>query len=223
LGARSDNLIGLDQEGGIVLKQKMRRRHVAARLGNMPACLIGFEACVGAHHLSRELTALGHEVKLVPAVYAIPFRKSHKNDFRDAEAIAEAVQRPTMRFVPTKTPKQLDLQALHRVRAKLVSQWTAAINQIRCFLLERGVAVRKGRRFLRQSPPDILAKRTDVLPPRMVHMLEELCLDWRRLDDRVDDVTSEIKPLANKLARIAWSVCSGDDGYVPLVQLPAGR
>ncbi len=93
---------------------------------------------------AASLLALGHDVKLIPAQFVKPFRKSHKNDFRDAEAIAEAVQRPTMRFVPTKTVEQLDLQALHRVRARLVSQRTAVINQIRAFLLERGIAVRQG-------------------------------------------------------------------------------
>lgn len=115
----------------------------------MPTCLIGMEACVGAHHLSRQLLALGHDVKLIPVQFVIPFRKSHKNDFRDAEAIAEAVQRPTMRFVPTKSVEQLDLQALHRVRSRLVGQRTAVINQIRAFLLERGIAVRQRLRSLR--------------------------------------------------------------------------
>jgi transposase len=89
---------------------------VGARLANMAPCLVGMEACVGAHHLSRQLLALGHDVKLVPAQYVKPFLKGQKNDFRDAEAVAEAIQRPTMRFVPTKSVDQLDLQALHRVR-----------------------------------------------------------------------------------------------------------
>jgi transposase len=132
------------------------------------------EACVGAHHLSRQLLALGHNVKLVPGQFVKPFLKGQKNDFRDAEAVAEAVQRPTMRFVPTKSVDQLDLQALHRVRSRLVSQRTAIVNQIRAFLLERGIAVRQGLRFLRHALPDILANRADLLTPRMVHMIEEL-------------------------------------------------
>jgi transposase len=125
IGKNSFHLIGLDARGTIVLRQKLSRGQVEARLANMPSCLIGMEACVGAHHLSRQLLALGHNVKLIPVQFVIPFRKSHKNDFRDAEAIAEAVQRPTMRFVPTKTVEQLDLQALHRVRSRLVGQRTA--------------------------------------------------------------------------------------------------
>ena len=91
IGKNSFHLIGLDARGAIVLRQKLSRGQVEARLANMPACLIGMEACVGAHHLSRQLLALGHDVKLIPAQFVIPFRKSHKNDFRDAEAIAEAV------------------------------------------------------------------------------------------------------------------------------------
>src|SRR5918993_309326 len=187
IGKNSFHLIGLDARGAIVLRQKLSRGHVEQRLANMPSCLIGMEACVGAHHLSRQLLALGHNVK--------PFRKSHKNDFRDAEAIAEAVQRPTMRFVPTKTVEQLDLQALHRVRARLVSQRTAVLNQIRTFLLERGIAVRQGLRSLRQALPDILANRTDVLTPRMVHLIEGLMQDWHHLDERIDAVTDEIGAL----------------------------
>ena len=114
----------------------------------MPPCLIGMEACVGAHHLSRKLKALGYNARLMPAKYVRPYSKGQKNDFRDAEAIAEAVQRPTMKFVATKTADQLDLQALHRVRERLVSQRTGIINQIRAFLLERGVTVRQGLRIL---------------------------------------------------------------------------
>jgi transposase len=195
IGKNSLHLIGLDARGAIVLRQKLSRGQVEARLANMPACLIGMEACVGAHHLSRQLLALGHDVKLIPAQFVKPFRKSHKNDFRDAEAIAEAVQRPTMRFVPTKTVEQLDLQALHRVRAQLVGQRTAVINQIRTFLLERGIAVRQGLRSLRQALPDILAKRSDVLTPRMMRLIEGLLQDWHHLDERIDTVTCEIEAL----------------------------
>ena len=101
---------------------------------------------MGTHYVTRELLVLGHDVRQVPPVYAKPFRQSHKNDFRDAHAIAEAVQRPTTRCVPAKTDEQLDLQALHRVRYRLVGQRTAIINQIRSFLLEHGITVR-------QTPP----------------------------------------------------------------------
>ena len=141
IGKNSFHVVGLDQRGAMVLRQKWSRGQVEARFANMPPCLIGMEACVGAHHLSRKLKALGHDARLMPAKYVRPYSKGQKNDFRDAEAIGEAVQRPTMKFVATKTADQLDLQALHRVRERLVSQRTGIINQIRAFLLERGVAV----------------------------------------------------------------------------------
>ena len=162
IGKNSFHVIGLDERGVIVLRQKWSRGQVEARFANMPPCLIGMEACVGAHHLSRGLQKLGHDARLMPARYVRPYSKGQKNDFRDAEAIAEAVQRPTMKFVATKTVDQLDLQAMHRVRERLVSQRTGIINQIRAFLLERGVAVRQGLRFLRNELPGILAGPSDA-------------------------------------------------------------
>src|SRR4026209_219471 len=171
IGKNSFHVVGLDQRGAIVLRQKWSRSQVGERLGNMPPCLIGMEACVGAHHLSRKLASLGHDARLMPAKYVRPYSKGQKNDFNDAETIAEAVQRPTMKFVATKTVEQLDLQALHRVRERLLSQRTGIINQIRAFMLERGIAARKGLRFLRAELPSILAMQTDVLSPRMLRIL----------------------------------------------------
>ena len=139
IGKNSFHLVGQDRRGAIVLRQKWSRGQVEARLANLPPCLIGMEACVGAHHLSRKLQLLGHNARLMPANFVRPYSRGQKNDFRDAEAIAEAVQRPTMKFVATKTADQLDLQAMHRVRERLVSQRTGVINQIRAFLLERDI------------------------------------------------------------------------------------
>src|ERR1700757_1726581 len=198
IGKNSFHVVGLDQRGAIVLRQKWSRSQVEARLAAMTPCLIGMEACVGAPPLSRKLQALGHDARLMPAKYMRAYNKGQKNDFRDAEAIAEAVQRPTMKFVATKTADQLDLQALHRVRERLVSQRTGIINQIRAFLLERGVAVRQGLRFLRAELPIILATRSDVLSPRMLRVIEELAGDWRRLDQRIEGVSSEIEALARQ-------------------------
>src|SRR3984885_3054026 len=198
IGKNSFHVVGHDERGAIVLHQKWSRGQVEARFANMPPCLIGMEACVGAHHLSRRLKALGHDARLMPARYVRPYSKGQKNDFRDAEAIAEAVQRPTMKFVATKTADQLDLQALHRVRERLVSQRTGIINQIRAFLLERGVAVRQGLRFLRAELPRILAAPPDVLSPRMVRVIEDLAGDWRRLDERVESLSSEIETVARQ-------------------------
>jgi transposase len=198
IGKNSFHIVGQDQRGTIVLRQKWSRGQVEARLANLPPCLIGMEACVGAHHLSRKLQELGHDARLMPAKYVRPYSKGQKNDFRDAEAIAEAVQRPTMKFVATKTAEQLDLQALHRVRERLVSQRTGIINQIRAFLLERGVAVRQGLRFLRAELPGILATRSDVLSPRMLRVVEDLAGDWRRLDTRIEGLSDEIQALAQQ-------------------------
>src|SRR5690242_10054873 len=153
------------------------------------------DACVGAHHLSRKLKAFGHDARLMPAKYVRPYSKGQKNDFRDAEAIAEAVQRPTMKFVATKTAAQLDLQAMHRVRERLVSQRTGIITQIRAFLLERGIAVRQGQRFLRAELPRILAVPPDILSPRIMRIVEDLAGDWRQLDQRIDGLSEEIKVL----------------------------
>ncbi|WOH60131.1 IS110 family transposase [Bradyrhizobium sp. BWC-3-1] len=198
IGKNSFHIIGQNQRGGIVLRQKWSRGQVETRLANLPPCLIGMEACVGAHHLSRKLQTLGHDARLMPAKYVRPYSKGQKNDFRDAEAIAEAVQRPTMKFVATKTADQLDLQALHRMRERLVGQRTGVINQIRAFLLERGIAVRQGLRSLRSELPGILATRTDVLSPRMLRIIEDLAGDWRRLDERIEDLSSEIEALARQ-------------------------
>jgi transposase len=162
IGKNWFHIVGLDDRGAIVLREKWSRGQVEARLANMPPCLIGMEACVGAHHLSRKLRTLGHDARLMPAKYVRPYSKGQKNDFRDAEA----VQRPTMKFVATKTADQLELQAMHRVRERLVSQRTGIINQIRAFLLERGIAVRQGQRFLRSELPRILAT-----PPRCCHLV----------------------------------------------------
>ena len=195
-GKNTLHLIGLDDKGAIVLREKLSRGRIAARLANVPKCLIGIEAGMATHCVARELIALGHEVKQVPPVYARPFRQGHKNDFRDAHAVAEAVQRPSTRCVPVKTDDQLDLQALHRVRSRLISERTAVINQIRGFLLEHGIPVRQGLRFLRQQLPDILAKRIDVLSSRIIRIIEDLSGDWRRLDERIKNVTDEIEELA---------------------------
>jgi transposase len=140
IGKNSFHIVGQNHRGAIVLRQKWSRGQVEARLANLPPCRIGMEACVGAHHLSHTLRALGHDPRLMPAKYVRPYSKGQKNDYRDAEAIAEAVQRPTMKFVATRTADQLDLQALHRVRDRFVGQRTGIINQIRAFMLERGIA-----------------------------------------------------------------------------------
>jgi transposase len=198
LGKNTFHLVGLDRRGAIVSQLKLSRGQIERRLANVPPCLIAMEACSGSHHIGRRLTALGHEVRLIPAQYVKPFLKGHKNDYRDAEAIAEAVQRPTMRFVAIKTPEQMDLLALHRVRSRLVGQRTGLINQIRGFLIERGITVRQGVMPLRKALPDILSSNAEVLSPRMVSLIADLMQDWRRLDKRIETVSTEIEALARQ-------------------------
>ena len=151
IGKNSFHVVGLDDRGAIVLRQKWSRGQIEARLANLPPCLIGMEACVGAHHLSRRLRAFGHDTRLMPAKYVRPYSKGQKNDFRDAEAIAEAVQRPTMKFVATKTAGQLDLQALHRDH------------------LERHGGGNRNRRCIRKRPG----------LRRVVRPRAQAALDWR--------------------------------------------
>ena len=198
IGKTTFHLIGFDGRGAIVLRQKVSRAQLERRFATLPPCLVGMEACCGAHHVGRQLAALGHAVRLIPAQYVKPFVKSNKNDFRDAEAIAEAVLRPTMRFVPLKSREQLDLQALHRVRQRLVGERTAVINQIRGFLLEHGITVRSGPPALRRVLPEILANQHGVLSPGMAQLLMDLDDDRRRLDERIEELTRTIEEIAKR-------------------------
>jgi transposase len=154
LGKTSFHAVGLDETGEPILRRRFSRTQLLHYSATMAPCLVGLEACCGAHYLGRALRAQGHDVRLMPPQYVRPFVKSHKNDYIDAEAIAEAVQRPTMRFVPIKTDDQLDLQALHRVRNRLVARRTSVINQVRAFLLERGIITRAGRHHLERVLPE---------------------------------------------------------------------
>jgi transposase len=198
IGKNTFHLVGFDQRGAIILQQKVSRGQLERRVANIPRCLIGMEACSGSHHIGRQLAEIGHDVRLIPAQYVKPFLKGHKNDYRDAEAIAEAVQRPTMHFVTIKTPEQMDLLALHRVRSRLVGRRTGVINQIRGFLIERGITVRQGPMPLRKALPEILSSDTGALSPRMVGLIADLAQDWRRLDERIAAVSTEIEALAEQ-------------------------
>ena len=198
LGKTTFHLVALGERDKLLVRKKFSRAQLLSYTAKMQSSLIGLEACAGSHFIGARLREQGHEVRLIPAQFVKPYRKSNKNDFKDAEAIAEAVQRPTMKFVATKTAEQLDLQALHRVRERLVSQRTGIISQIRAFMLERGIAVRQGIGFLRTELPTILATRTDALSPRMLRVIEELAGDWRRLDQRIEGLTGEIAALAHQ-------------------------
>jgi len=205
LGKSTFHLVGMDDRGRVIEKKCLSRPQLLLYTVNKPPCLIGMEACCGAHVLGRALAAQGHQVRLIPAQFVKPFVKSNKNDFIDAEAIAEAVQRPQMRFVPVKTEDQLDLQALHRVRDRLVSRRTSVINQIRAFLLERGITFRQGRRHLKSRMPFILEDAEVSLTPRMRSLIDALWQEWKAVELSIDDFTKQIEAIArqdNKCQRL---------------------
>src|SRR5438067_13633784 len=162
LGKNSCSVAGLDAFGRVVLGRRLHRASVVKLASRLPACVIAMEACCGAHHLGRLLQAYGHVIRLMSPEYVQPYVKAQKNDERDAEAIAEAATRPTMRFVDLKSEDQLDMQTLHRASSRLVSERTALVNQLRAVLLERGITVAQGRRRLARY----LTERLDAMTPK---------------------------------------------------------
>lgn len=209
LGKNSCSVVGLDAAGSVVMRRRMRREGVVALAGKLPGCIVAMEACCGAHHLGRLLVARGHEVRLMSPEYVRPYVKAQKNDDRDAEAIAEAATRPTMRFVALKTEAQLDVQVLHRVRDRLVGQRTSLMNQIRSILLERGIVVAQGRRSLLDAL-EALASSDDGegVGARIRLLLDDMLDQWQTLDARIkalDDEFAEMArhdPAARRLATI---------------------
>jgi transposase len=197
LGKTTFHLVALGDNGKVLLKKKFTQKQLIAFTANLQITLIGLEACGGAHFLGRALREQGHEVKLIPAQFVKPFVKSNKNDFIDAEAIAEAVDRQNMRFVPIKTDDQLDLQALHRVRDRLITRRTSVINQLRAFLLERGLVFAKSPAKLRERMPEILENAEEDLTPRMRNLLALLWDEWKDLEQQVVDLNHEVELIAS--------------------------
>ena len=154
------------------------------------------EACCGAHHMGRTLAGLGHEIRLMSPEYVRPYVKAQKNDDRDAEAIAEAATRPTMRFVELKSEEQLDVQTLHRVRDRLVSERTSLTNQIRSLLLERGHTVAQGHARLRSKLAELLAPDAEAVSPRMAFLLEDMRTRWAELGRRIAAFDAEFATMA---------------------------
>src|SRR4051794_7631472 len=210
LGKNVCSLVGLDAAGAVVLRRRVRREGLVALLSKLPgSVVVAMEACCGAHYLGRLLTGRGLEVRLMSPEYVRPYVKAQKNDDRDAEAIAEAATRPTMRFVALKTEAQLDVQVLHRVRDRLVGQRTSLMNQVRSLLLERGIVVPQGRRSLLDAVAAVLAEgHASELGRRIRLLLEDMLDQWRALDTRIaalDDEFAEMTrrdPAARRLATI---------------------
>ncbi len=151
LGKNSCSVVGLDSTGHVVMRRRMQRDSVIKFASGLAPCVVAMEACCGAHHLGRIVRDYGHQVRLMSPEYVRAYVKAQKNDDRDAEAIAEAATRPTMRFVELKSAEQLDLQSLHRVRDRLVGERTALMNQLRAVLMERGITVVDGTRHHRSA------------------------------------------------------------------------
>src|SRR5947207_3899785 len=198
LGKTVFHLVGVNLRGEVVVRKKFSRKQLLHFTANLRVKLIGMEACGGAHFLGRALQEQGHEVRLMPAQYVKPYVKTNKSDYIDAEAIAEAVGRPRMRFVPIKTDDQLDLQSLHRVRERWVARRTAVINQIRGLLLERGITLRKGRCHLEAALPVILKDVDAKLSGITRLLLAQLRLELEQLDLRLEEADAVIKQTAKE-------------------------
>src|SRR5437764_13045888 len=209
LGKTTFHLVALGTRSQIVIRKKCSRTQLLEYTTNLPSTLIGMEAGVGSHFLGRALREQGHRVRLIPAQFVRPFVKSNKNDYCDAEAIAEAVERENMRFVPIKTEDQLDLQAVHRIRDRLVARRTSVINQIRAFLLARGISFRKGPASLRRQMPEILENADAKLSTSMRRLLDFLWQEWKGLQAQIESLNADLEHIA-----------SSDQSCVRLQQIP---
>lgn len=185
LGKNSCSVTGLDATGRVVLRRRMRRESIIKLAAGLPSCVMAMEACCGAHHLGRVLEAQGHDVRLMSPEYVRPYVKAGKNDNRDAEAIAEAATRPTMRFAELKSEEQLDMQILHRARDRLIGERTALINHLRAVLLERGIILPQGRRKLAMQLDQLLAEEDAPFSRRIRVLIEDMRAEWGELDRRI--------------------------------------
>jgi len=199
---------GIDEKGGMVLKKRLTRNKVLPFFANMNPCLIGMEATGSAHHWARELGKLGHEIKLIGPQFVKPYRKGSKNDQNDAAAICEAVGRPAMHFVPVKTKEQQDIQAIHRIRQKLVAERTAKANQTRGLLSEYGIIIPQGISRLKKQLPFILEDAENGLSPLARELFGDLYRQLLELDEKVSSYDRKIRrifrssPACKRLAQV---------------------
>jgi transposase len=201
LGKTTFHLVALGERNQVVVRKKFSRATLLTYTANLPGALIGLEACAGAHFLGSALRAQGHQVRLIPAQFVKPYRKSNKNDFIDAEAIAEAVTKQNMRFVQIKTQEQLDWQAMHRVRDRLMQRRTALINEIRGFLLERGLTFAARPIYLRKNLPTVIEDAEQNLRPLLRWLLDRLWQEWKQTEIDIKAITDEIERISNDDAR----------------------
>lgn len=184
---------GANEHGKPVLRKQLRRDQLLPFFANLPVCVVGMEACGGAHHWARKLQALGHTVKLMAPQFVKPYVKSNKNDVADAEAICEAVSRPTMRFVPVKNVEQQAVLALHRVRQGFVKARTAQVNQIRGLLAEFGLIVPQGISHISKRVPELVEDASNDLPGTFRMLIDGLLEHLKELNRQVDEIEDQIK------------------------------
>ncbi|MFC0402982.1 IS110 family transposase [Paraburkholderia rhizosphaerae] len=196
IGKSAFHVVGLDAGGRPVFRGRFTRERLIEFLARASPTIVGMESCPGSNWLARKVTDAGHSTRIVPAQFVKPFVKSNKTDIVDAEAIAEAISRPTMRFVQPKTEAQLDLQALHRVRQRLVSSKTAVINQARAFLLEYGLTIGVGAAYFVRDMPSILSDDENGLTPSMRRLLDELWQEYRCVEARLLQLRRQIESIA---------------------------
>lgn len=184
---------GIDEHGKVLLKKQLRRDQMATFFVNLPPCLIGMEACGGAHHWARKLQTMGHSVRLMAPQFVKPYVKTNKNDAADAEAICEAVGRPNMRFVPIKNVEQQAVLALHRVRQGFVKARTAQANQIRGLLAEFGLIIPQGIGHIAARVPELIEDASNELPGAFRVLVQRLLDHLKELDRQVDELEGQIQ------------------------------
>jgi transposase len=209
IGKSVFHVVGLDTKGNPVFRSRFNRERLLQFLARAAPTIVGMEACPGSNWLARKAACLGHEVHIVPAQFVKPFVKSNKTDLADAEAIAEAISRPTMRFTEPKTEAQLDLQALHRVRERLVRCKTATVNQARAFLLEYGLTIGAGPAYFVRDMPGILSDDGNGLTAAMRELLQELWQEHRSLEARLLQLRRQIE-----------AISGADDAATRLTSIP---
>ncbi len=196
IAKRVFHAVGLDDTGKIVFRKPLSRHALMPFIAQLPPVLIGMEACGGAHYWARRFRAHGHEVKLMAPQFVKPYVKSNKNDARDAEGIGEAVTRPTMRFVPTKEVDQQDIQALHRVRDRLMGARTALVNEVHGLLHEYGIVIPKGVSKFRQAVVGKLESEKDKLTPLSQEMFWKLVDEFAVLEKQLAYYQEKLEALA---------------------------
>ena len=197
------------QDGATVLRKKTNRKELMTFVATHASCLIGMESSNGSHYWARKFKEYGHDVKIMPPQYVKPYVKTNKNDMSDAEAIAEAVTKPNMRFVPIKAPHQQDMQVLHGIRSRLVGNRTALVNSIRGYLMERGITIPQGISNICRKLPEILSNTTNELTDMLVKELQFLYSEYRELDIKVKEYDKRIEQL-----------CKSDESCARLLKIP---